>query len=546
MQFSLPNTAPSYPDPAIPGVVPAGQAAAGPGANPTEEPTSTFEQFMPKEAAEKDQPAAETADVGKMSAILGASFWMPVVPPPAAVPPSTGSNPSVAGPGEVAPGAEGPASSAPAAGAKLTPGRVAKFALNLSSPSMTFPAKVTDSFAPAAALVVTPGKIPSDRVPDGKGVDADFSVSAPEVVLPEEKTGRPELAQTSIEEIPAADPAGAISAEVKPTVVASVGTAAVEDATALGNTATAPSPKRPVAGPGRDGEKVVARAANSIAGTKAASPVDAPDAGAPSAASAVAATDPRPSNTAPGPVWEKTAAAHLYGAESGSNANSAQEKDFLKTSHVAVTAAVSGVGTGVAKVTAIMAAVLPNRSKSGSSAETALPGMTAVKLPALEFSVDSPAPVATLRETMSAVVSAVDALERSGKAGQNSVDLQFHVGSERLALRVELRDGIVHTTFHTDSSELRSALAREWQSVIQPSGARDTRLADPVFSSPSAGGNDASFSSAGQGTPHQRQPVMQDPLAAFRTAEFSDLDTPVSTVVSPVASSSNSLLNAFA
>jgi len=39
---------------------------------------------------------------------------------------------------------------------------------------------------------------------------------------------------------------------------------------------------------------------------------------------------------------------------------------------------------------------------------------------------------------------------------------------------------------------------------------------------------------------------MQDPLAAFRTAEFSDLDTPVSTVVSPVASSSNSLLNAFA
>ena len=38
------------------------------------------------------------------------------------------------------------------------------------------------------------------------------------------------------------------------------------------------------------------------------------------------------------------------------------------------------------------------------------------------------------------------------------------MGDESLALRVELRDGTVHTTFRAQSAELRSALAQEWPS----------------------------------------------------------------------------------
>ena len=159
---------------------------------------------------------------------------------------------------------------------------------------------------------------------------------------------------------------------------------------------------------------------------------------------------------------------------------------------------------------------------------------------------DAPAPAATLRETISVVISAVDALERGAAAGQNRVDFQFQVGGEHLSLHVELRDGTVHTTFRTESSELRTALAQEWQSVVSPAGGRDVRLADPVFSSGPAGGQDASFGSPGQGASHRQARELPAPAAFPFTPDPADAGAAAAAPVAAPAAKSNQLLSAFA
>jgi hypothetical protein len=66
---------------------------------------------------------------------------------------------------------------------------------------------------------------------------------------------------------------------------------------------------------------------------------------------------------------------------------------------------------------------------------------------------------------------------------QSAVNLKFSVAGESLSVRVALQGGQVHTQFRTDSGELRTALAHEWQSVSSPSGS--SRFADPVFTAQS-------------------------------------------------------------
>jgi hypothetical protein len=62
--------------------------------------------------------------------------------------------------------------------------------------------------------------------------------------------------------------------------------------------------------------------------------------------------------------------------------------------------------------------------------------------------------------------------------------LQFSVGGTDLNVRVEMRADEVRATFRTDSPELRSALAHEWQAAGNPvAGERSFRLAPPVFTS---------------------------------------------------------------
>jgi hypothetical protein len=90
------------------------------------------------------------------------------------------------------------------------------------------------------------------------------------------------------------------------------------------------------------------------------------------------------------------------------------------------------------------------------------------------------------------------------KAG--SVQLRLKFGGEDLSVRVELRDGAVHTDFRTDSPALREAISREWQAVAAASPGNLQRFLDPVFSPSSPA------TSTDAGTQHHashRQPQQQ-------------------------------------
>jgi hypothetical protein len=108
-----------------------------------------------------------------------------------------------------------------------------------------------------------------------------------------------------------------------------------------------------------------------------------------------------------------------------------------------------------------------------------------------------------------AVEATLDAVEHARDAAHSSVELKLSFGDDtRLAVRVELRNGAVQTTFRTDSAELRQALANEWRqqapAVVATASDRSVRIADPVFAS-SSGSLDSAGTSTG-GHSDSRQP----------------------------------------
>ncbi|MEO9111306.1 MAG: hypothetical protein ABI387_01510 [Lacunisphaera sp.] len=255
-------------------------------------------------------------------------------------------------------------------------------------------------------------------------------------------------------------------------------------------------------------------------------------------------------------VQEKIAALTDGSPQSPGNQFSAAEKYFLNAVPNGVATVGAVLGTGVAKVNATMAsATAPARPKSDSTNElTTSFVFSADPAPTATLTLDAPAPVATVRETMAAVITAVDALERRADVQQKSVDLQFNVGNEKLGLRVELRDGTVHTTFQTESPEMNSALAHEWHAVVQPALAREIHLADPVFHSASTPGNtvpatssDSAANAFGHSAQQQReQPKAPPPFVSAPKNEFYESASPEAAPASASVSNSSQLLNALA
>ncbi len=108
-----------------------------------------------------------------------------------------------------------------------------------------------------------------------------------------------------------------------------------------------------------------------------------------------------------------------------------------------------------------------------------------------------------------AVEAVLTAVERFSNGERHSVNLSFAMGDTALDVRVELRDNTIHATFHTESPELRKALASQWQAVTGAgdTGERALRLAAPVFTGQSAtqpnGANLSSFA-GDQGASRER------------------------------------------
>jgi hypothetical protein len=113
---------------------------------------------------------------------------------------------------------------------------------------------------------------------------------------------------------------------------------------------------------------------------------------------------------------------------------------------------------------------------------------------------EAEAATASARLAVDAVVKLVDAQSGRSQAPVSAVSLNFKFGSDDLAIRVEWRNGEVHTQFRTDSADLRSALASQWQAMAPSAAGRTVQFANPVFST----GGDSSASSTGAG-PDARQ-----------------------------------------
>jgi hypothetical protein len=115
------------------------------------------------------------------------------------------------------------------------------------------------------------------------------------------------------------------------------------------------------------------------------------------------------------------------------------------------------------------------------------------------------------QHAVDAVLKLVDAQASRVQGAMSAVNLNFKFGSENLSVRVEWRDGVVQTQFRTDSPELRSAIATEWQSLAATQSGRKEQLADPVFASAGTG-SDGSAASEGEDFPGGGQPAwLQDP-----------------------------------
>ncbi|MBA3849543.1 MAG: hypothetical protein C0502_06045 [Opitutus sp.] len=229
------------------------------------------------------------------------------------------------------------------------------------------------------------------------------------------------------------------------------------------------------------------------------------------AVSVLARQEPRPAPTVVLPASiarpEKNAAPGFEVREDFIAGKSASEKNFLSSAKPAVTPARVEAGIGVAQDDHAMPPVSPAPI---ATVHAAVPVAALVeKIAAAEPAPLSTPPVGGLaHRAVETVTDVVEAQAASRLQPVPSVQLRFKVGGEDLSVRVELRNGGVHTEFLTDSAELRSALAQEWRAVTARSDAT-VRYLDPVIMPSSSSGQGSSPFSHGQSSSSHHQHAQQ-------------------------------------
>jgi hypothetical protein len=176
---------------------------------------------------------------------------------------------------------------------------------------------------------------------------------------------------------------------------------------------------------------------------------------------------------------EKSAGPAPQAQSKGDSPEPVSNKNSLVTQIQTVTCNFRTVGTGVAMPSATMPTATPSPQSTPVFAAV-LPGpsgMTGGRAAAAD------APLALAAGAVENALQVTD-LQAAASAGtQSAVNLRFTVAGESLSVRVALQGGQIHTQFRTDSGELRTALAHEWQTVSAVSGT--SRFADPVFTAQS-------------------------------------------------------------
>jgi hypothetical protein len=215
---------------------------------------------------------------------------------------------------------------------------------------------------------------------------------------------------------------------------------------------------------------------------------------------AAARTSAEPSVASPTTAMENIAAMNSQLPGSGPAGEKAAVKRFVATDAKGVTQSQRPFGISGAGSAPTMPAG-PTFAHSNTS-ESAPVTATAAASEAPPQPASLPQSVALTSTAHRAVEAVLSVTDRFAAREQHSVNLQFSVAGSDLNVRVELRAGEVHTTFRTDSSELRAALSGEWHTMTtQGNSDRSTRLAPPVFTASEQSGT--SFS-GGNASPHHR------------------------------------------
>ena len=166
------------------------------------------------------------------------------------------------------------------------------------------------------------------------------------------------------------------------------------------------------------------------------------------------------------------------------------ERNFVFTGDKQVKTQSPLAGISVAKTETIMPVAPTEEPRFTRNPETfsVLPQRAEFQVvvpPAERITVPAAAPAGQnfAERAVDTVTSLVETQFSASMQKSGSVQLHLRFGGEDLSVRVEVRDGAVHTDFHTDSPELRSALNREWQVMAAQSPEEMRRFLDPVFSS---------------------------------------------------------------
>jgi hypothetical protein len=244
-------------------------------------------------------------------------------------------------------------------------------------------------------------------------------------------------------------------------------------------------------------------------------------------------------------VTEKIAARLSGSGDRSGLTEKATQKTALTTDIKLVETGYERIGINVAKPDALMTATASFPAPAPVATENSSLGQTPLSFDALVKDQGDGSTGHLDQVAHRAVESALAVAEQLAPGEQRFVRLQFTVGGEDLAVRVELRGDKVHTTFRTDSPELCTALAREWQAVSAvQSGERTQRLADPVFASSSSGFGQSLSSDSGA-TPQRDQGsrysyAASEELSGIRRTFRSQPTVPVVPALSPTLSSQGS------
>lgn len=183
-------------------------------------------------------------------------------------------------------------------------------------------------------------------------------------------------------------------------------------------------------------------------------------------------------------------------ASNGDSAGSglSRQKQSLNTAHETVAPDGRTLGTTGAQTAAVASTSAHPRfgePSTGATVPAAAAGSTSA--PAV--------PAATAREAIATVSRIAEAQAARADGAASGASMSFRVGDDHLVVRVDVQDGEVRTQFRTDSADLQSALAAQWNGLSSGGSAAGLHFAAPTFAS---GGADLSSFSQG-GSSGQRE-----------------------------------------